>query len=96
MAELNELMKTCLIDANEEFPDLDFEDTVFEAFKSYVIITGHPLDFETDEEGYELLTKARIFVLDCVLLDMVRKGLIEVDGIAVDGDLVYKLVGMVE
>lgn len=95
MAELNDLMKNCLIDANDGFPDLDFEDTVFEAFKSYVIITGAPLDVETEEEGIELLEKARRFLLDCVLLDMVRNGIIEVDGIEEDGDLIYKLAGMV-
>lgn len=96
MVELNGLMKDCLIKANDEFPDLDFEDTVYEAFKSYVIITGQPLDVNTDEEGIELLEKARIFVLDCVLLDMVRKGLVEVAGVEEDGDLVYKLVGSIE
>lgn len=95
MIELNELMKHCLIEANDSFPDLSFEDTVYEAFKTYVILTGKPLEIENDEEGFELLEKARIFVLDCVLLNMVRNGLIEVDGMEEDGDLVYKLVGQV-
>jgi hypothetical protein len=92
MIDLNELMQKCLIDANDEFAELNFEDTVYEAFRSYVIITGEPLDIEDEEEGIELLEKARRFLLDCVLLNMVRDGLVEVDSLDEDGDFVYKLV----
>lgn len=91
MVELNALMKHCIIEANNDFPDLNFEDTIFEAFKVYTTLT-EPLRFDSDEEGIDLLERARFFLLDCVLIDMVRNGLIEVDGMDEDGDLVYKLV----
>ncbi len=92
MAELNELMKQCLIDADNEHPEMNWDDTIVEAFRGYSILTGDILEFDSEEEGMEFLQKARYFLLDCVLWNMVEKGLIEIDAMDEDGDLFYKLV----
>lgn len=89
--ELDEMMKDCLIRANRDFPDLDYIDTVMEAFRDYVLIMGAPVQIEDEEEGEALLQKAVYFLVDCVVIDMIGKGIIEVDSIDEDGDLMYKM-----
>lgn len=93
--ELNELMKDCIIEADKNYPDADWNDTIIAAFTNYVNIVGEPLDIENEEEGMELLEKARFFLLDCVLFNMVRDGLIEIDAVAEDGELIFKIAGTI-
>lgn len=88
--ELNEMMKHCLIEANNDYPDLDYADTVIQAFRDYVTIIGEPVQVESDEEGEELFNKAVVFLIDCVLFNLIEKGLVEVAGIE-DGEFVYQL-----
>jgi hypothetical protein len=90
MIELNDTMRDCLIEANNDCPDLDWVDTVIEAFTRYVSIVGSPMEIESDEEGEELMNAAVRFLIDCVLFNMVDKGVIELDGME-DGELVYKV-----
>lgn len=89
MIELNETMKECLIDANNECPELDYVDTVIEAFYRYVNIMGCPVEIESEEEGEELFNKCISFLIDCVLFNLIEKGVVEFDGIE-DGEMVYK------
>lgn len=89
MIELNQTMQDCIIEANNECPDLDFVDTVIEAFTRYVHLVGEPLEIVDDEEGEDLFNRAITFLIDCVLFNLVEKGLVEVEGIE-DGELVYK------
>lgn len=91
MIELNAMMKQCLIDSHNDYPDLDYIDTVMRAFASYVNFVGAPIEMESEEEGEEFLKKAVFFLVDCVLVDMVAKGIVEVDGMDPDGELVYKV-----
>lgn len=88
--ELGELMKDCLIHAHKDYPDYDYIDTVMAAFASYVNIIGNPVEFVDDEEAEEYLKRCVGFLVDCVLLDMVEKGICEVEGME-DGEFVYKI-----
>lgn len=90
MAELDKTMKDCLIEAHNNYPDYDYIDTVLAAFPVYVNIMGGPVEFVDDQEAEEYLQKCVYFLVDCVLVDLVGKGMVEVDGIE-DGDFVYKL-----
>lgn len=87
--ELDDMMRDCIIEADKEYPDLDYADTVIEAFRSYVIIMGSPVEFESEEEGEEYFKKAVAFLVDCVLFNMVEKGFIEIEGME-DGEFWYK------
>lgn len=89
MVELNELMRDCLIEANNEYPDHDYVETVFEAFKKYVAITGGPVEIEGDEEGEQLMMECMTFLIDCLIFNLIEKGVVEFEGIE-DGEMVYK------
>lgn len=89
MVELDQVMQDCIIEANNECPDLDYADTVIEAFRRYVSIMGAPVEIEDDEEGIELFNKCVTFLIDCVLFNLIEKGMVEVAGIE-DGEFVYK------
>lgn len=90
MIELNQTMQDCLIEANNDCPDLDWVDTVIEAFTRYVSIVGAPVEVESDEEGEELFNAAVRFLVDCVLFNMVEKGIVEMEGME-DGEMVFKV-----
>lgn len=87
---LNDTMRDCLIEANNDCPDLDWVDTVVEAFTRYKSITGGAWEVENDEEGETLMNAAVKFLIDCVLFNMVDKGIIEIDGME-DDELVFKM-----
>lgn len=89
MIELNEVMKDCIIDANNEYPDLDYVDTVMQALRKYVNIVGAPIEMESDEEGESFLNEAIRFLVDCVLFNLIEKGLVNFEGID-DGEMVFK------
>lgn len=88
MIELDDLMRECLIEANSEYPDYDYVDTVVQAYKVYSNLVG-PLDFDGEVEGEEFFKSAVGFLVDCVLWDLVEKGVVEIDGIE-DGELWFK------
>lgn len=90
MIELDQRMKNCLIEADVQNPEMNWVDTVVEAVAIYDCISEDKLKFENEEEGVEYFNAAVAFLLDCVLLKMVREGLVEVVGIDPDGELVYK------
>lgn len=90
--ELTPEMKECLIEANDEYPDLDWVDTVVEAVRIYGAIYDVPLEFESEEEGTEYFNVCVRFLLDCVLFNMMRDGIVEIDSMDEDGDLCFKLV----
>lgn len=80
MIELNDIMKDCIIEANNDYPDLDYVDTVMQAFQDYYSMVGAPIEFESEKEGEEFFNKAVAFLIDCVLFNMVEKGIIEIEG----------------
>ncbi len=88
--ELNKLMKDCLIDANNEYPDCDYADTVIKAFGKYVNIVGSPVEFVDEDEAEEYFKNCVFFVVDCVLWNMLDKGVIEIEGME-DDEFVYKM-----
>lgn len=89
MIELNQTMQDCIIEANNDFPDLDFIDTIVEAMRMYVNLVGEPIEMVDEVEGEEFLNRAVTFLIDCVLFNLVDKGLVEVAGIE-DGEFVYQ------
>lgn len=89
MIELDEDMRNCLIEAHANYPDLDYSETVIQAFGTYVNFHGPPTFLENEEEGAEYFNKCVRFLIDCVLFDLLSKGLIELEGME-DGDLVFK------
>ena len=88
--EIDDIMKDCLIAANDNYPDLDYIDTVIKAFGDYVGLMGGPVEFDTDDEAEEYLRKCVYFLVDCVLFNMVAKGAVEIEGME-DGEFVYKI-----
>lgn len=88
--ELDEVMKDCLIAANDNYPDASVMDTVVIAVQDYVAITEHPLEIENEEEGEAYLYACARFVVDCLIFNMVEKGVVEIEGFE-DGDFVYKV-----
>lgn len=90
MTGLNELMKNCLIEADTQNPKMNWIDTVVEAVAIYDCVSEEKLRFTNEEEGVEYFNTAVAFLLDCVLLKMVREGMVEVTGMDPDGELVYK------
>lgn len=86
---LNDEMKDCLIEVDNKCPDASFEETVLEAVWLYELRHG-PIEFVNEVEAEEFYKRCLAFVLDCTLLNMVRKGLCEVEGMDEDGELVYK------
>lgn len=88
--ELNDLMKQCLIEANDNEPNTSWVDTVVAATETYDCISEEKLQFKNEEEGVEYFNNAMAFLLDCVLLNMVRNGLVEVSGMDPNGELVYR------
>jgi hypothetical protein len=90
MIELNQAMQDCIIEANDNNPDLDFMETIIEAMRMYVNLVGEPIQMEDEEEGEEFLNRAVTFLIDCVLFNLVNKGMVEVVGIE-EGEFVYKL-----
>lgn len=89
MIELNDTMRDCLIDANNEYPDFGYVDTVIEAVEKYVGLTGAPISMESEEEGIEFFNKSIRFLVDCVLFNLIEEGLVEMAGIE-DGELVFQ------
>lgn len=90
MIELNQTMQDCLIEANDGNPDLDYVETVIEAMRMYVNVVGEPIEMVDEEEGEEFLNRAVIFLIDCVLFNLVEKGMVEVVGIEGE-EFVYQL-----
>lgn len=91
MVEINDLMKDCLIRANNDFPDIGYIDTVIEAFREFITLTGSPVEFEDDDEAEDYLKRCVGFVVDCNLWNMLEKGVMEIEGMDEDGELVYKI-----
>lgn len=90
MIELNQTMQDCLIEANDNNPDFDYVETVIEAMRMYVNVVGEPIEMVDEEEGEEFLNRAVIFLIDCVLFNLVEKGMVEVVGMEGE-EFVYQL-----
>lgn len=89
--EINERMKDCLREANEKLPDADWEETVHEAFDTYVVLNGGPYEVESDEEGTALVKECAMFLVQLVINSLVDQGLIELAGVDETGDVTYQL-----
>lgn len=87
--ELNDVMRDCLINANNRYPEYGYIETAMEAVEMYVNITGVPIEMESEEEGIEFLQNAVRFLVDCVLFNLIEEGLVQMAGIE-DGELVFQ------
>lgn len=91
MIELNDVMRDCLIEANDEYPEYGYIETTMKAVEKYVAITGGPIEMESEEEGAEFLQNSVRFLVDCVLFNLVEEGLFELAGIE-NGELVFQAI----
>lgn len=90
--EINERMKECLREANEKLPDADWEETVHEAFETYLVLNGGPYEVDTDEEGMELVKTCAMFLVQLTINSLVDQGLVDFVGVDETGDITYGLV----
>lgn len=89
--EINERMKECLREANDRYPDYDWEEVVHEAFETYLVLNGGPYEVEDDDEAMALVKTCAQFLVQLTINSLMDQGLVELAGMDENGDITYQL-----